>query len=122
MTSLSLIIPCFNCSQTLEQAVESIYRQDPVIPFDLTMVDDGSTDSTYEVMQALAGRRSNINLVRHSSNQGGGAARNSAVANSAGDLIFCLDRPQDAIFSLYCLQPFHCLRLPEQSLSNRWFH
>jgi glycosyltransferase involved in cell wall biosynthesis len=91
MTTLSLIVPCFNCARTIDAAIESIYRQNAVMPFDVTMVDDGSTDNTFAVMQELAARRSNIKLVRHSSNLGGGAARNTAVANSAGDLIFCLD-------------------------------
>ena len=55
------------------------------------MVDDASTDSTYAVMQRLAAQHPEIKLVRHASNQGGGAARNTGVAHSTGDLIFCLD-------------------------------
>lgn len=91
MTSLSLIVPCYNCADTLEDAVSSIYRQDVPMPFDVTMVDDGSTNSTYEVMARLAAQHPNIRLARHRSNLGGGAARNTAVANSTGDLIFSLD-------------------------------
>lgn len=91
MTKLSVIVPCYNCAETLDQAVTSIYRQDVGIPFDVTMVDDGSTDPTYKIMQQQAAKYSNIRLVRHATNQGGGAARNTAVANSSGDLIFCLD-------------------------------
>jgi glycosyltransferase involved in cell wall biosynthesis len=88
---LSVIIPCFNCEKTLEQAVASVYRQEPLVPVDVTMVDDGSTDGTYEVMTSLATTYPKIKLIRHASNQGGGAARNTAVANSDGQLIFCLD-------------------------------
>jgi glycosyltransferase involved in cell wall biosynthesis len=91
MTKLSVIVPCYNCAETLADAVASIYSQDVGIPFDVTMVDDGSTDTTYDVMKQLAAQHSNIRLVQHASNQGGGAARNTAVANSTGDLIFCLD-------------------------------
>ncbi len=91
MTKLSVIVPCYNCEKTLEEAIASIYRQDVGISFDVTMVDDGSTDGTYKVMQDLAAKHQNIKLVRHSPNRGGGAARNAAVANSDGDLIFCLD-------------------------------
>ena len=91
MTNLSIIVPCYNCAETLGDAVASIYSQDVAIPFDVTMVDDGATDATYDVMKQLAGQHSNIRLVQHDSNRGGGAARNTAVANSTGDLIFCLD-------------------------------
>lgn len=91
MPRLSIIIPCYNCERTLEEAVESIYCWEPATPFDVIMVDDGSTDGTYKVMQGLAARHREIGLVRHSSNRGGGAARNTGVANSHGDLVFCLD-------------------------------
>ena len=91
MTSLSLIVPCYNCADTLQDAVASIYRQDVRMPFDVTMVDDGSTDSTYEVMARLAAQHPNIRLARHRSNVGGGAARNTGIANSTGELIFSLD-------------------------------
>ena len=89
--TLSLIIPCYNCAATLEDAVASIYRQELPIPFDVTMVDDGSTDGTYQLMEQLAVRFPNAQVFRHNKNRGGGAARNTAVANSGGDLIFCLD-------------------------------
>jgi glycosyltransferase involved in cell wall biosynthesis len=88
---LSIIIPCFNCAQTLGSAVASIYQQDVPIPFDVTMVDDGSTDDTWDVMRRIAGEHANIKILQHAVNRGGGAARNTAVAHSTGNLIFCLD-------------------------------
>ncbi len=91
MTRLSIIIPCYNCADTLEEAVASIYRQDVGLPYDITMVDDGSTDASYQVMKQLAGKHTNIRILRHESNLGGGAARNTAIANSTGDIIFGLD-------------------------------
>jgi glycosyltransferase involved in cell wall biosynthesis len=91
MTRLSVIVPCYNCAETLGEAVASLFDQDPVVPFDLTMVDDGSTDSTHTVMEALAHRYPKVRVVRHKSNQGGGAARNTGVAHSSGDLLFFLD-------------------------------
>ena len=91
MTTLSIIVPCFDCADTLEEAVASIYAQPCSLEFDVTMVDDGSTDATYAVMQRLAGRHSNIRLLRHPKNLGGGAARNTAARAGAGEIIFCLD-------------------------------
>lgn len=91
MTKLSVIVPCYNCASTLEEAVASIYSQDPGIPFDVTMLDDGSNDTTYQVMERLAAAYPHVQLLRHGRNLGGGAARNTAIAHSSGDLIFCLD-------------------------------
>ncbi len=91
MAHLSVIVPCYNSEKTLQEAVASIYRQEPAMPFDVTVVDDGSTNSTYAVMEQLAALYPRMRLVRHPSNRGGGAARNTGVAHSHGDLIFCLD-------------------------------
>lgn len=91
MTKLSVIVPCYNCERTIEQTVLSIFRQQPVFPFDVTMVDDGSTDATYAKMQELARAHRGVTLLRHERNLGGGAARNTAVANSDGDLVLCVD-------------------------------
>ena len=91
MTKLSIIIPCFNSEQTLEAAVDSVFRQESPIEFDVTLVDDGSTDRTYDRMRIVASKYRAVKLARHDSNRGGGAARNTAAAKSDGDLIFCLD-------------------------------
>lgn len=91
MTKLSVIMPCYNCESTLEQAVDSVLQQTPIYPFDLTMIDDGSTDSTFLVMKRLATRHRRIKLLRSERNLGGGTARNRAIAHSDGDLLFCMD-------------------------------
>ncbi|HET6845891.1 MAG TPA: glycosyltransferase, partial [Anaerolineales bacterium] len=64
MNQLSIIIPGFNCARTLRQAVESIYCQETRLPFDVTMVDDGSTDGTWQVMQELAGEHTNVKILQ----------------------------------------------------------
>ena len=88
---LSIIIPCYNCTATLEEAVESVYVHELQIPFEIVMVDDGSTDSTRDVIVELSRKHPEIRYTFHRENLGGGAARNTAVEHSEGDLIFCLD-------------------------------
>jgi glycosyltransferase involved in cell wall biosynthesis len=89
---LSIIMPCYNCKTTIEQAVASCFTQGfSETDFEIVMVDDGSTDGTKEVLQKLVTKHANIRLVFHEINQGGGAARNTAVANTHGAVIFCLD-------------------------------
>lgn len=88
---LSVVIPCYNCAETLEEALASVYEQGVSTPFEVVMVDDGSTDNTWELMNELAKKYQNVKCYRHDENQGGGATRNTAIEKSSGDMIFCLD-------------------------------
>ncbi len=88
---LSIIIPCYNCSDTLIDSVESCYSGESLENFEIVMVDDGSTDNTIEVMKKLASKYKEISLFFHEVNKGGGAARNTGIKNSKGEIIFCLD-------------------------------
>lgn len=87
---LSIIIPCYNCADTLEEAVGSCFVQG-LENFEIVMVDDGSTDSTKSLMQELAKKHPKIKLFYHDKNRGGGATRNTGIKNANGTLIFCLD-------------------------------
>ena len=92
MTSrLTIIIPCYNCASTLEEAVSSCFRQGVTTPFEMIMVNDASTDGTAHLLEKLKGLHPEIKVITHPKNQGGGAARNTAVAHASGDIIFCLD-------------------------------
>lgn len=90
-TKLTIIMPCYNCENTLAEAVESIFKQGLDIAFEVIMVDDGSTDGTKTLITQLSDKYPQINYVFHEKNRGGGAARNTAVEHSKGELIFCLD-------------------------------
>ena len=88
---ISIIMPCYNCATILREAFHSIYRQNFTSPFEVVMVDDGSTDTTLETIKSLIADRPECQLIRHEHNKGGGAARNTAVKASKGEIIFCLD-------------------------------
>lgn len=90
--TLSIIIPCYNCADTLEEAVASIYTQHFTIPYEVIMVDDGSPQkSTPELMKKLTQKYPHITCYFYDENHGGGAARNTGIAKASGDLIYCLD-------------------------------
>lgn len=89
---LSIIIPCFNCADTVEEAVDSCYQQGFTSEeFEIVMVDDCSVDDTSEVISSLVSTYPNIVTARHEYNQGGGATRNTAVSLAQAEVIFCLD-------------------------------
>ncbi len=88
---LSFIMPCYNCEKTVEESIESIFRQNLKVPFELICTDDGSIDHTYELLLKIKEEHPEMKVLQHRENQGGGPARNTCVKNSQGDLIFCLD-------------------------------
>ncbi len=88
---LSIIIACFNCEKTLEDAIASVYVQNININYEVIMVDDASTDGTRILMNNLAGQYPNVKCLFHEINLGGGATRNTAVESSTGNLFFCID-------------------------------
>lgn len=87
---LCIIIPCYNCVDTLEAAVKTCFEQS-LANFEVIMVDDASTDGTKAAMEKMAAAHPEIKLFFHEKNRGGGAARNTAVAHALADIIFCLD-------------------------------
>jgi len=102
---LTIIIPCFNSENTITETIESIYTQNIDIPFEIIMVDDKSTDKTLEVIKKLSQKHQEIKIIKHNKNNGGGATRNTAVSNSSGNIIFCLDSddllPADTLPKMY---------------------
>ena len=89
---LSIIIPCYNCERTLREAVESCYTQGfQDDEFEIVMVDDGSTDGTWPLMQILASEHANITLIQHDTNKGGGATRNTGIEVASAENIITFD-------------------------------
>jgi glycosyltransferase involved in cell wall biosynthesis len=86
--NMSLVIPCFNHGEFLQEAVGSVTRigrED----IELIVVDDGSTDErTRREMDAL--RAQGIKVIRQE-NKGLAAARNAGIHASKGEYIFPLD-------------------------------
>jgi GT2 family glycosyltransferase len=83
---VSVIIPTFNRAWAVERAVDSVLDQD-YRPFELIVVDDGSTDQTAEILA----RYGNQLTVVCQENRGVSAARNAGIARAEGDLIAFLD-------------------------------
>ncbi|MGZ3420121.1 MAG: glycosyltransferase family 2 protein [Polyangiales bacterium] len=86
MLTVSVVIPSYNHARFLPKAIESALGQ-TLKPLEVIVVDDGSRDSTGDVLAEYADR---VTVVRQK-NSGVAAARNRGVAISRGDVIAFLD-------------------------------
>jgi GT2 family glycosyltransferase len=87
---VSTIVPVYNRPRQLREAVESALSQD-YWPIDIVMVDDGSTDETCDVAQALAHAYPDVVRVARQANAGPGAARETGRKLARGEFIQYLD-------------------------------
>ncbi len=87
---VSAIIPAFNASETIGRAIESVMIQQ-VDSIEIIIVDDGSTDSTWQVLTTLAQANSLIRLIKMQENRGVSAARNAGIQAANGKFLAFLD-------------------------------
>ena len=93
MLRISTIVPAYNCAAYLERAVDSL-RATGYPDLEIVIVDDGSTDGTWDVARRLAATHAGRVLACcHPSraNRGVSATRNLGIAQSRGELIALLD-------------------------------
>jgi len=105
--SVSAIIPVYNGEQFLATALESVLAQD-YVPFEIVVCDDGSTDSTPELLASYP----TLTVVRQE-NLGAAAARNAAVAASAGELVAFFDADDEWPANRLTLQARYLVEHPE---------
>lgn len=86
----------YNCAATLEQAVASVQNQ-TYTNWELILCDDGSSDNTYEVAQALAEKDSRIVLLRNAQNLGLNQTLNNCLSVATGDYIARMDGDDDCV-------------------------
>jgi glycosyltransferase involved in cell wall biosynthesis len=83
--SISVIIPAYNASKELELALGALAAS-TMRPFELLVVNDGSTDGTLEVAASLGAR-----VLNTGAKSGPARARNLGAEEAKGDILFFLD-------------------------------
>ena len=86
---VSIITPAFNAERFLQATIDSV-RAQTFIDYEHIIVNDGSRDSTAEII-ANAASDSRIRALRHDENAGVSAARNAGLDHARGSLICFLD-------------------------------
>lgn len=90
MPTISIITPAYNCEKYLEEAVESVLAQ-TMQDWEMLIIDDCSSDNTYDCMEKLAQRDKRIRIFRNIQNTGAAATRNYGIRQAKGQWIAFLD-------------------------------
>jgi glycosyltransferase involved in cell wall biosynthesis len=130
---ISVIVPVYNEEETVAQVLESLSQ----VPLDLEVivVDDASTDRTWEILQALHQKApfDSYRIIRHDHNQGKGAGLRTGFALVSGDLVTVQDadmeyNPQDLPVLMRKWEEagganvaiYGCRDLSPQKFTTRW--
>ena len=80
---ISVVVPIYNVKPWLTECVNSILEQEIDVPFEVLLVDDGSTDGCAEVCDAFAAKDPRVKVI-HQENAGLSAARNTGIDAAQG--------------------------------------
>jgi glycosyltransferase involved in cell wall biosynthesis len=91
--SLTVVLPAHNEEGNIETTVEKCvsYLGKNVGDYEVVVVNDGSSDRTREIVEAISSANPNVVLVNHETNKGYGSALRSGFDKSSKDYIFFMD-------------------------------
>ncbi len=90
---VSVIVPLFNEEESLPELAAWIERVMNAnnLSYEVVMVDDGSKDKSWQVVEQLSVKNSNIKGVRFRRNYGKSAALNTGFQHATGDVVITMD-------------------------------
>ena len=86
---LSVVMPAYNEAPTIARILAAVLRQ-PLVQ-DVSVVDDASTDETWERLQTVAPADRRLKRYRHEKNQGKGAALRTGFQKITGPIVVVQD-------------------------------
>lgn len=90
---ISVIVPCFKCSETIERAIMSVVNQS-LCPFEIILIEDFSDDNSRTINKLIKLQtkfKDYIKIIRNKKNMGPGFSRNLGWEKSKGNLVAFLD-------------------------------
>ena len=110
---LSVVIPAYNASAFIAECLQSVLAQDDCPAFEVIVVDDGSSDGTYALIEKSFPQ---VRLFRKT-NGGPGSARNYGVEKACGEVIVFTDADDIMLSGRLSSQGAFMLRNPIIGLS-----
>ena len=105
---LSIVVPCFNEKESLQlfyDAVKKVEKKLIEVDFEYIFVDDGSKDTTLEILREFAKKDKSVRYISFSRNFGKEAAMFAGLENSTGDYVTIMDAdlqdPPEMLIDMY---------------------
>ena len=117
MINVSVIIPVYNVEKYLVDCLESVIQQS-MREIEIICVNDGSTDSSYDILSEYADKDPRI-LILNKENKGLSAARNTGLRKASGKYILFLDS-DDYLSSPDILESL-CKKADKEELDQLYF-
>ena len=94
MTGLSIVVPCYNeeeCLGTLYERLTAVARKTAGDDYEIVLINDGSRDSSWSIMQGLADKDPHLVALNLSRNHGHQLALTAGLDLARGDVILVID-------------------------------
>lgn len=92
LAAFTIIVPSYNERDSIGQVIESLLTcLKESAPYELIVVDDGSTDGSAEIAGRLAQRYPHVQVITHPYNRGYGAALKTGIRRMSTDLVVITD-------------------------------
>lgn len=114
--SFSFIVPVFNRPDEIEELLASLMVQTYSGPFEIVIVEDGSTISSRERIEAFKGQTNSLMTISYyeKPNSGPGNSRNFGMKKAKGNYFIILDSD--------CIVPKRYLKTVNESLRSEFVH
>jgi dolichol-phosphate mannosyltransferase len=93
MKKVSIVVPAFNEEECIPKLIKEISRVFSSLNYcyEIIIIDDGSTDNSFEAIKELAAQNSSLKGIKLSRNMGHQAALDCGLRHATGDAIICMD-------------------------------
>ena len=91
MTTVSIVIPAHNEAENISTLIREIEELKLAYPYEIIIVDDASTDDTYQEVAGLRSEVPGLKILQHERSYGQSAAIATGIRNAGGEVIVTMD-------------------------------
>src|SRR5579859_2957103 len=90
---ISVVVPLFNEEESLKELCDWIIRvmKENNFSYEIILVDDGSNDTSWQVIEKLSSENPNIKGIKFRRNYGKSAALNEGFGEAKGEVVITMD-------------------------------
>lgn len=88
---ISIVVPCFNEIETIKQITSKIVNALNKYQYEILVIDDCSTDGSFEILNEIQCNNKNIKILSNSKNLGKGASLRKGFEEATGEIICIQD-------------------------------